>query len=71
MPWTLSYLGWLPLAIVMNVLLVLLLDVLVVGVVMSVNPRLRLDQALRYGLSLAGVASVTLIVAAVVQFVGR
>ncbi len=71
MPWTLSYLGWLPLAIVMNVLLVLLLDVLVVGVVMSVNPRLRLDQALRYGMSLAGVASVTLIVAAVVQFVGR
>jgi formate hydrogenlyase subunit 4 len=71
MPWTLSYLGWLPLAIVVNVLLVLLLDVLVVGVVMSVNPRLRLDQALRYGMSLAGVASVTLIVAAVVQFVGR
>ncbi len=71
MPWTLSYLGWLPFAIVANVLLVLLLDVLVVGVVMSVNPRLRLDQALRYGMSLAGVASVTLIVAAVVQFVGR
>ncbi|MFW5867160.1 MAG: respiratory chain complex I subunit 1 family protein [Armatimonadota bacterium] len=65
LPWTLSFIPWLPLAIVVNVLLVLVLDAAVVGLVMSVNPRLRLDQALRYGMSLAGVASIVLIVAAI------
>jgi len=66
LPWTLSFIPWLALAIVVNVLLVLVIDALVVGVVMSVNPRLRLDQALRYGMTLAGVASIVLIVAAIV-----
>ncbi|MFW6437454.1 MAG: respiratory chain complex I subunit 1 family protein, partial [Armatimonadota bacterium] len=66
MPWTLSFIPWLALAIVVNVLLVLVLDAAVVGLVMSVNPRLRLDQALRYGMSLAGVASIVMIVAAFV-----
>jgi len=66
LPWTLSFIPWLPLAILVNVLLVLVLDVAVVGLVMSVNPRLRLDQAVRYGMSLAGVASIVLIVAAIV-----
>jgi len=65
LPWTLSFIPWLGLAIVANVLLVLVLDALVVGVVMSVNPRLRLDHALRYGMTLAGAASVILIVAAI------
>jgi hydrogenase-4 component C len=66
LPWTLSFIPWLALAIVVNVVLVLVLDALVVGLVMSVNPRLRLDQALRYGMSLAGAASIVLIVAAIV-----
>lgn len=65
LPWTLSFVPSLAPAIVVNVLLVLVLDALVVGVVMSVNPRLRLDQALRYGMTLAGAASVVLIVAAI------
>jgi formate hydrogenlyase subunit 4 len=65
LPWTLSFIPWLALAIVVNVLLVLVLDALVVGLVMSVNPRLRLDQALRYGMTLAGAASVILIVSAI------
>jgi formate hydrogenlyase subunit 4 len=65
LPWTLTFIPWLALAIVANVLLVLVLDALVVGLVMSVNPRLRLDQALRYGMSLAGAASIVLIVAAI------
>ncbi|MFP4249932.1 MAG: NADH-quinone oxidoreductase subunit H, partial [Armatimonadota bacterium] len=66
LPWTLSFIPWLALAIVFNVALVLVLDALVVGFVMSVNPRLRLDQALRYGMTLAGAASIVLIVAAIV-----
>jgi formate hydrogenlyase subunit 4 len=65
LPWTLSFIPWLALAIMVNVLLVLALDAAVVGLVMSVNPRLRLDQALRYGMTLAGAASVVLIVAAI------
>ena len=66
LPWTLSFIPWLAAAVVANVLLVLVLDALVVGVVMSVNPRLRLDQALRYGMTLAGAASIVLIFAAIV-----
>lgn len=66
LPWTLEFIPWLPLAIVANVAWVLILNVLVVGVVMSVNPRLRLDQALRYGMTLAGIASIALIFAAIV-----
>jgi hydrogenase-4 component C len=65
LPWTLSFIPWLALAIVFNVVLVLVLDAVVVGFVMSVNPRLRLDQALRYGMTLAGAASIVLIVAAI------
>lgn len=65
LPWTLRFIPWLALAIVVNVLLVLVIDALVVGVVMSVNPRLRLDQALRYGMTLAGAASIVLIFAAI------
>lgn len=65
LPFTLAFIPWWPLAIVANVVWVLLLNVLVVGVVMSVNPRLRLDQALRYGITLAGIASIALIFAAI------
>lgn len=65
LPWTLAFIPWLALAVVANVLLVLVLNVAVVGFVMSVNPRLRLDQALRYGMTLAGTASIVLIVAAI------
>ncbi len=65
LPWTLSFIPWIALAIVANVVFVLVLDALVVGVVMSVNPRLRLDQALRYGMTLAGAASIVLIFAAI------
>ncbi|MGC9319727.1 MAG: respiratory chain complex I subunit 1 family protein [Armatimonadota bacterium] len=65
-PWTLAWAGVPALAVVVNVALVFVLDLLVVGVVMSVNPRLRLDQALRYGVTLAAVAALALIYAAVV-----
>ncbi|NLO06236.1 MAG: hypothetical protein GX131_10460 [candidate division WS1 bacterium] len=64
LPWTMTVIPWLGLAIVANVVLVLVLDLLVVGVAMSVNPRLRLDQALRYGMTLAGIAAVALIYSA-------
>jgi formate hydrogenlyase subunit 4 len=66
LPWTLAFIPWPALAVLANVVWVLILNVLVVGVVMSVNPRLRLDQALKYGITLAGIASIALIYAAMV-----
>ncbi len=65
-PWTLSFIPWAPVAVLANVAWVFVLNLLVVGIVASVNPRLRLDQALRYGITLAAVAAVTLVCAAVV-----
>ena len=65
LPWTLTFIPWWPLAVVANVVWVLILNIIVVGVVMSVNPRLRLDQALRYGMTLAGIASIAVIFAAI------
>lgn len=66
LPWSLSFIPWPLLAAIANLAWVIVLDVLVVGVVASVNPRLRLDQALGYGMTLAAVAAVALIYAAVV-----
>lgn len=65
-PWTLRFIPWAPLAALANVALVLLVSLFVVGIIASVNPRLRLDQALRYGLSLAAVSALALIYAAIV-----
>jgi len=65
-PWTLSFIPWALLAVLANVAWVFVLNLVVVGIVASVNPRLRLDQALRYGMSLAAVAAVALIYAAIV-----
>lgn len=64
-PWVRS-IPWTPVAVLANVALVLVVSLLVVGIVASVNPRLRLDQALRYGLTLASVAALALIYAAIV-----
>ncbi len=65
-PWTLSFIPWPLLAVLANVAWVFALNLVVVGIVASVNPRLRLDQALRYGVSLAAVAAMALIYAAIV-----
>jgi len=65
-PWTLSFIPWALPAVLANVAWVFVLNLVVVGIVASVNPRLRLDQALRYGMSLAAVAAVALIYAAIV-----
>ncbi len=65
-PWAVRSIAWAPLAALANVAGVFVLDLVVVGVVMSVNPRVRLDQALRYGITLAGITAIALIYAAVV-----
>lgn len=65
-PWTFAFIPWPVVAGLANIALVFVLNLLTVGVVMSVNPRLRLDQALRYGMTLAGVAAIALVYAAVV-----
>ncbi len=65
-PWTLSFIPWAPLAVLANVAWVFVVNLVVVGIVASVNPRLRLDQALRYGMTLAAVAAAALIYAAIV-----
>ncbi len=65
LPWTLQYIPSIAVAALVNIAAVLVVDVVVVGIVMSVNPRLRLDQAVRYGMTLVGVAAIALIWAAI------
>lgn len=65
LPWTLQYIPSIAVAALVNIAAVFVVDVVVVGIVMSVNPRLRLDQAVRYGMTLAGVAAIALIWAAI------
>jgi formate hydrogenlyase subunit 4 len=65
-PWALRAIPWAPVAALTHVMLIFVVTVLIVGIVASVNPRLRLDQALRYGITLAAVASLALIYAAII-----
>lgn len=59
-PWSLTFIPVPGLSVLLNLIWVFVLNLVIVGVVAAVNPRLRLDQAIRYSVSVAVVAALAL-----------
>ena len=60
LPWSLRFVPLAGVPVLLNLLWVFVLNLVIVGVTATLHPRLRLDQAMRYGVSVAVVAALAL-----------